>query len=107
MLTASSCVSCHSGNVAGRVAYANGNSIIAFNEIERVGLANFAAPANSFRKALFPAESMMVHNCGDAAQCLKIQNDLIKGVQDWAAANEISMSMSTALPIPPTGVIST
>ncbi|NOT80024.1 MAG: hypothetical protein HOP07_13600 [Bacteriovoracaceae bacterium] len=98
VLTASSCVSCHSGNVAGRVAYANGNSIIAFNEIERVGLANFAAPANSFRKALFPAESMMVHNCGDAAQCLKIQNDLIKGVQDWAAANEISMSMSTALP---------
>ena len=74
ILQKSSCISCHDGNTALRVQHASSNPVIAFNEIERLKLVNFATPANSFRKVIYPGDATMGHNCGASDRdCLKTQ----------------------------------
>ena len=99
ILQKSSCISCHDGNTALRVQHASSNPVIAFNEIERLKLVNFATPANSFRKVIYPGDATMGHNCGASDRdCLKTQADFLAGINQWKIANNASASANSSQP---------
>jgi hypothetical protein len=98
VLQQAKCISCHDGSQPMRVAHSSINPIVAFNEIERAKLVNFSTPTNSFRRAVFPAESLIVHNCGDATECAKAQSDFIAAINQWNIANEASKAITNNQP---------
>ncbi len=89
-----SCIGCHSGSQPLRVLHSSVSSVTAFNEIERVNLVNFVAPEKSFRRAVFPSETNIAHNC-PLGNC---QAAIIDGINQWNAENEISKANNKVSP---------
>jgi hypothetical protein len=98
VLQQSRCISCHDGSQAARVAFASSNPIVGYNEIERIKLVNFTTPLNSFRRAVFPTDPSIVHNCGNNTECDKAQSDFVAAIKSWNTANEAVKIQNSALP---------
>lgn len=98
VLKNSTCMSCHAGSQANRVQHSSSNPLLAFNEIERTKLVNFTNPMNSFRRAYFPTETMIVHNCGNAAECAAIQSQMLAAIAQWKTANDNSATQTPTMP---------
>jgi hypothetical protein len=98
ILKNATCMSCHGGSQANRVQFASSNALLAFNEIQRTNLVNFTNPLSSFRKAYFPTEQMIVHNCGSTAECSALQNEMVAAIAQWNTANDSSASQVPSSP---------
>ncbi len=98
VLRASSCINCHDGSVAARMPHSSVNPVVAFNAIDRNQLVDFMNPSRSFRRALFPAESSIVHNCGTPAQCTTLQNQLTTAITAWKTANDAILETKSSEP---------
>lgn len=98
VLKNSTCMSCHGGSQGNRVQFASSNALLAFNEIQRTSLVNFTTPTNSFRRAFFPTETMIVHNCGSSAECTALQNQMSAAIGQWKSANDSDATQGSASP---------
>ncbi|MBY0412794.1 MAG: hypothetical protein K2Q18_01450, partial [Bdellovibrionales bacterium] len=98
ILKNATCMSCHSGGQANRVQFASSNALLSFNEIKRVNLVNFTTPLNSFRRAVFPTETKIVHNCGTASECATLQGEIASAIAQWKTANDSDVSQVPVLP---------